>query len=595
MVAGVEPTAAHKGCHHVAGLAQRLSTDASNRGGSMTPRLWINSLTFSDGSSVAFDKSDIVLVVGPNNAGKSATLRAIRDLLTSKSASPVVSHLTSVREGTDQEVADWLDTFTKRNNPTAPDPVFQAFGTGIHRSQIQPHWAGQNAMQALGRFFCHLLTADERLGAANPPSSIAMVREPPTHPLHYLVRDDRLEKRLSDQFRQSFGVDLVVNRSAGSQVPIHVGERPTPAKGDDRISYDYVTAIESLPQLHFQGDGMRSFAGVLLYASAGRESVVLIDEPEAFLHPPQARQLGRLLVTDKSDERQLFVATHSGDVLRGVLDAASAKVRVIRVRRTSNVNHVRQLENQKIAELWKDPLLRYSNILDGLFHEKVVVCEGDADARFYSAVSETLVEKAGSSARRPDVMFTHCGGKDRCPMVVRALREVDVPVVVVLDFDALSEEQPLRAIVEATGGNWSAFEKDWGIVKGAVEAKKPELNSAEVQEGVQKILAGVNTATFPSQARDAIQALLKRASPWSSAKTGGKAFVPSGQPTQALDRLLANLRDIGICIVEVGELEGFVRSVGSHGPKWVNEVLKLDLGGHPELELARKFVTGLLA
>jgi hypothetical protein len=46
----------------------------------------------------------------------------------------------------------------------------------------------------------------------------------------------------------------------------------------------------------------------------------VIDEPEAFLHPPQARLIGSSLVQDRRDNRQLFIATHSADILSGVLN-----------------------------------------------------------------------------------------------------------------------------------------------------------------------------------------------------------------------------------------------------------------------------------
>lgn len=562
----------------------------------MTPRAWIDQITFSDGTSLQFTKSDIVLIVGPNNAGKSAALRAIRDKLSQNLRSPVISDVALAREGTPDEVVEWLDCFTRKNDAQAPDPVFQAFGVGIHGSHARIFWQqGTAFLQGLSRFFCHLLTADERLQAANPANSIAVVREPPVHPVHYLLRDDRLEEKLSAQFRKAFGADLVVNRVAGSQVPLHVGQRPSPADGQDRLSYDYVSAVEQLPQLHLQGDGMRSFAGVLLYTSVGRESILLIDEPEAFLHPPQARLLGRMLVEDKPELRQLFIATHSGDILRGVLDAGSANVRVVRIRRSGEVNRVRQLDNEKIAELWGDPLLRYSNILDGLFHEKVIVCEADSDARFYSAIADAILENAGADARRPDVMFTHCGGKDRLSLVVRALREVDVPVAVAVDFDVLNNDQPLRTIVDAAGGDWTALQPDWNQVKAAVDSKKAELSTQEVREEIEGVLSGVTGSSFPKSARDAIQKTFRRSSPWATAKEVGKAFVPAGQPTQAYERLLATLHEWGIFIVEVGELESFARSVGNHGPKWVNEVLKKDLSQDPELESARQYVTKLLA
>ena len=55
--------------------------------------------------------------------------------------------------------------------------------------------------------------------------------------------------------------------------------------------------------------------------------------------------------------------------------------------------------------------------------------------------------------------------------------------------------------------------------------------------------------------------------------------MPSGEPTSACNRLFLNCKEKGLHIVEVGELEGFARSVGSHGPKWANSVLEKDLLG----------------
>ena len=559
------------------------------------PRLWIQECSFSDGTRVTFGKSDIILIVGPNNSGKSATLRAIRDKLAKNEVNPVVSAISFVREGNAEEVISWLDTFAHKRAPFSTNPTFQAFGISVQKSIVPHRWIDPNSVYELGRFFCHLLTADERLQAANPPNNINMLADPCTHPIHFLYRDDRLEKQLSTKFHKAFGEELILNRSAGNILPLHVGLCPNPGQGQDRISFEYISALEKLPLLHTQGDGMRSFTGVLLHTLVGRESILMIDEPEAFLHPPQARQLGRILVEDKPDERQLFVATHSGDILRGVLDAGSSKVRVVRIRRNGNVNHVRQLDNTKIAELWNDPLLRYSNILDGLFHEKVIVCEGDADARFYSAVADSIIDPQDENARRPDVMFVHCGGKDRIPLVVRALREVDVPVSIAVDFDVLSSEQPLKDIVESAGGDWNTVATDWGQVNNAINSKKPELSSDEVINDVKKVLEAIKDPIFPTSAKREIGKIFRRASPWATAKSSGITFVPSGDPINIFKKLLNSLKGYGVHIVEVGEVESFVRSVGNHGPKWVNEALKKDLRSDPELEPARKFVSELLA
>jgi hypothetical protein len=50
----------------------------------------------------------------------------------------------------------------------------------------------------------------------------------------------------------------------------------------------------------------------------------------------------------------------------------------------------------------------------------------------------------------------------------------------------------------------------------------------------------------------------------------------------------------GLLIPEVGELESFVKSIGNHGPKWLNEVLTKDLKNDIELEIARNFVRHII-
>lgn len=572
--------------------------DQSNMAVSPMPRVAISNLTFSDGSDVPISPNDVVLVVGPNNAGKSAALRAIRDKLQNAAhKSPVLQSLQIQRTGSLEEFSSWLLGWTVRQMESPPEnPIYQALGHALHQSQAHSEWQrADHVLGGLARWFCHLLSADERLQICNPPGNIALARDNPSHPIHFLLRDDKLESRLSSKFRKAFGVDLVVHRNAGNQVPLHIGERPTPTADEDRVSISYIERLEKLPTLHTQGDGMRSFAGVLLATSVGRESIVLIDEPEAFLHPPQARLLGTTLVQDRNKERQLFIATHSTDILRGVLDSESPDVRVIRIRRSGLTNTVRLLSNERIKELWGDPLLRYSNILDGLFHESVVVCEADADCRFYSAILDATMAGKSEDVRRPDLMFTHCGGKARLLVVIRALREVDVPVRAVADFDVLSEEEPLKSITESLGIDWSEIQPDWRLVKSAVDRKKPDLNTDEVKKEIGELLSAVTTTTFPPKTKTDIQTVLKRSSPWAHAKLVGKAFVPSGDPSKACERLLSKLRAGGLYVVEVGELEGYVRTEGGHGPKWVNAVLTRELATDPELEAARTFVLALAA
>jgi hypothetical protein len=435
-----------------------------------------------------------------------------------------------------------------------------------------------------------LLDAQGRLTAANPPNSIALTEEGPKHPIHLLQWNDSVEGRISGYFKKAFGIGLVVHRNAGKTVPIMLGDPPELRLGMDRHSIEYVVGLEKLPAIHTQGDGMRSFLGVLLFSAAGPSPILLIDEPEAFLHPPQAKHLGSFLVSETEHLRQLFIATHSGDVLRGVLDPDSDRVRVLRIRREGDLNYVRQLESAEISKLWGDPLLRYSNILDGLFHERVIVCEGDADCRFYGAITDSIFESGRQDGKKPDIMFTHCGGKARVPLIVRSLKALDVPVSAVLDFDILNSESPLNEIVGAAGGKWSQLRADWQRVQKSINDKKPQLSLAAVRAEIDKAIGEVSSDVLTDAARKSIQEALRSSSPWATAKTVGVQYVPNGDASNALNKLIAALESLGIFVVPVGELEQFIKSVGGHGPQWVAQALQKDLQNDSDLEPAKAFV-----
>ena len=50
--------------------------------------------------------------------------------------------------------------------------------------------------------------------------------------------------------------------------------------------------------------------------------------------------------------------------------------------------------------------------------------------------------------------------------------------------------------------------------------------------------------------------------------------VPSGDASIAIKKLNSTLKENGVYLVPVGELERFITDVGGHGPDWVNEVLE---------------------
>lgn len=79
---------------------------------------------------------------------------------------------------------------------------------------------------------------------------------------------------------------------------------------------------------------------------------MLIDEPEAFLHPPLARQVGEL-IGDFGDEKQIFGSTHSVEVLKGIL-LKSSDVNVIRITQPETYkNQINILDKGILKKLYK--------------------------------------------------------------------------------------------------------------------------------------------------------------------------------------------------------------------------------------------------
>ncbi len=560
----------------------------------MATKIWISEITFSDDTSIQFDKNEIVVFVGPNNSGKSASLKESATLLkTKKKKGKVLKDIIIEKEGDEIELFSLLDKSTTKNYDNPKQILYQGLGFSIWELNVKNNFSDySNGIGELTSLFINILNTEQRLTAANPAQNIKLTTQAIQHPIHYLQKDDKLEKRFSDYFRQAFGTDLIVHRNAGSEVPLYIGEKPIPNEGEDRVSSSYLKELEKLDLLHEQGDGMRSFVGVLLNAFISNHSILLIDEPEAFLHPPQARLLGKMLGKDLPSERQLFLATHSEDFLKGLLDANIPNLKIIRIQREQNINRVNVLDSQDIKEIWDDSLLRHSNVLNGLFHTKVIICESDSDCRFFSAILSVLYDKTNDIA--PDILFIHCGGKHRIPTAIKALRKLNVQIKVVTDFDVLNDLNPIKFIFEDLGGDWNAVESDWKIVKTEIEQKRPQLLSTDLKVEIDDIFSKNSERIFPKNQVSEIQKLLRKASAWSEAKEVGKAFIPSGNATQSFERIQIKFKEKRFYILEVGELESFVKSVGNHGPKWISEVLTKDLLNDVELETARQFVKQLI-
>jgi hypothetical protein len=420
------------------------------------------------------------------------------------------------------------------------------------------------------------------LDAIQQQSSIAP-DEPRTCPQHVLYDDDALMSKISGLFRSAFGRDLMFNFRGGSKLPIHVGQIPQVTGLVDRASDKYVELVTQSPLLDQQGDGIKGYAGILFEAIASEVAVTLIDEPEAFLHPPQMRRLGETLAAEVKG--QLFVATHSSDIMKGFLEGTKGSVRVLRITRHGDVNTITETSTETIRELWERPELRYSNALDGIFHEQTIICEDDSDCRIFNSVGDYL--GVVSEKPWPDTAYVPTGGKHGIHKVASVLRKIGVPIKAVFDIDFLSERNLVETTVKAFGGDWDAIEPFWRQVDAAVRDGIKPKSPEEIKTDIFRILNESQKDKLPKS--DVLEAM-KQGSSWNHVKRYGERGIPSGDAQTQYQTLRIRLEEIGIYLVPEGEVENFCRDVGLHGPKFVAKLLRDIPLDDPRLRELRDFV-----
>lgn len=553
----------------------------------MDALLSLSSVKFKNQFELKLKNDSIVLVVGPNNAGKSLFLKELYQKLFQKSDFDfhLLDKIETIKTGTIEEA---LLTLSNRKKGDLYHFTHTGGISTFYTRDVESSWKNEINLEVLASYFVKEIGTSERLNIVMPASNINFIDDMSTHPIQYLKEDSDKEIEFSKYFKQAFNMDLIVNHGAGSIIPLHVGERPLATLEKHPASTAYQNELRKLGQLHEQGDGMKSFVGVLLSLFVENYSISIIDEPEAFLHPPQSKLLGQMIARNLRKEKQIFIATHSEHFLKGLLDYAGDRLIILRIQRNGRTNEFSLLENAELKDIWNDSLLRHSNILDGLFHSKVVVCESDSDCRFFSAILYAVVDELDLPS--PDILFVQSGGKHRFPVVIKALKKLNVPLVVIGDFDLYNNEHPIKPMYEGMGGQWADVKTNFKIVKQAIDQRKPELNTAKVKEKITELLQEISEEVVPEEKAEEIKKLLKKSSTWTEAKSSGKSLLPAGDATKSFNEIQAKFEEMGIVILEIGEIEAFDKTVGNHGPKWVNEVLEKDITSNPDLIKAKEFV-----
>lgn len=532
---------------------------------------YVSQLTFNNGQTIDIQKNDIVIFVGPNNAGKSQSLKDIYELAKDKVPTIVVSEIkTENQQGSVLAVLEGL----------SPSRIAGSYRRFILNNEVVdyaeymeyefPQW---HSLKGLRPAFIANLDTSARLSVCQPPQSISR-HEQKKHPIHSAAFDGKYRRWLSESFKKAFGYDLIPNTMYGATIPLCMGD-PVKLEGefeDEQARQEaYSEILGTYKQVQNQGDGIKSFTGILLYLMLDYYQIYLIDEPESFLHPPQARIMGQIIGETLSDGRQAFISTHSEDIIKGLIETCPDRIKIARITRDGDTNEFSVLNHDQFSAVWNDPLLRYSNIMSSLFHKTVVLCESDSDCRFYSIIENHLKHKAGKYS---ETLFIHCGGKHRMAKIITALRALNVNVKLIPDIDVLNDQDVFKGIIEAFGIEWSAIEKDYDVLVANLHSPKDRIETAVAKQGIDNVIHSAQGKYLSNHEIDLIKEQIKIISKWRALKEAGHTAIPRGDASAAFERINRLCKTNGIFIVTIGELECFVKTVGGHGPEWVNTVLE---------------------
>ena len=103
------------------------------------------------------------------------------------------------------------------------------------------------------------------------------------------IEKKNLDTELNRIFQDAFKMEIKLDYSSLQILVFRIAKHFEEIPIDPRQAFPI---LKNYSELDIQGDGFRSFVGVTLSILLCKDRIILLDEPEAFLHPAQARTLG---------------------------------------------------------------------------------------------------------------------------------------------------------------------------------------------------------------------------------------------------------------------------------------------------------------
>ncbi|HEY4534245.1 MAG TPA: AAA family ATPase [Fusobacterium sp.] len=398
------------------------------------------------------------VIVGPNNSGKSRLLKEIRDYLSGDNRDIKIinsiehpfpksfSELDKVYNVSSKMVKNQYGNWMLKsysNKPTQVLDMTSSLESYFTRSMntISGDWREHFAriierkdenefFNWYGSLFYQYIGTEERLTICKTQKNYGIDSNNTNYLSSFKYKSKTLDD-LSVKVKQFFKKDIYLDaQTLGDRLVFRVGDNFDSIRSVPNSSEDIALRIFSENILDEQGDGLKSFVSTFLSLNYKKNNILLLDEPEAFLHPPLARQLGEMIGDSYDEDRTIFVATHSVEILKGIL-TKNQDINVIRITRSKDEkNNIMVLNQEILGSILQNPLLRVSRVLEGVFCDKVILTEAETDELVYQELSEKIIPESG-------VYFAHGQNKQTLANIAELYQKIGVAYEIVTDFDVL--------------------------------------------------------------------------------------------------------------------------------------------------------------
>lgn len=556
------------------------------------PSVTISKIKFNNGSEFNLNDDDIIIFVGANNVGKSRALKDIKADIIGENVNKVIVNEVEYKVSNFTEDSMKLyfqNNFTQNSDGHYSFEYERGHTCGYYEQNFKD--INSNKEYFYKVLFCFLST-ENRLSMTSPISFSYVNDKLTFNIMRILEKDKDAISKLNNILISCFGKAIDISEGLWQNAVSKLYKFGTKEEIDRTINANTREArclLEPLENLNEQGDGIRSAVAILSSLIANKNSLYLIDEPETFLHPPQAKILGNNIV-ELSQNKQCFISTHNIDLIRGILEKDASRIKIIKINRNGNNNEFHILNNESIKKISNDKNLKYSNILNGLFYNTVVLCENESDCKFYSAILECV-----DSNIYQNTLFCAVGGKDQFKIIIPLLNKLKINHLIIGDLDLINDRDRLKDLLNSVkDGKYENIKIIHDEFLNLFEAGTDNLikkQSVAKQEIMQLF---TDDQYMPPEVANKIKDVLKHISRLKLLKTSGKGCLPAGDCVNKYKEIIRFLNENNMYVVEDGEIERFITEVDGHGDTWVEKVFnKYPLLEEPVYNNVKAFIKNI--